>query len=68
MIDYLMSQGYSAEEIQTIMEECEYHYTSGAFYTEIIDKEMTVEQWVAADPYAYEGEPVDIEVFEDVPF
>ena len=66
MIDYLMSQGYSAEEIQTIMEECEYHYTSGAFYTELIDEDL--EAWVAADPYAYEGEPVDIEVFEDVPF
>ena len=36
MTDYLMSQGYSSEEIQTILEECEYHYTSGVLYTELV--------------------------------
>ena len=68
MTEYLMSQGYSSEEIQTILEECEYQYASGAFYTEIVERMDAVEAWVAADPYAYEGEPVDIEVFEDFPF
>ena len=67
MTEYLMSQGYSSEEIQTILEECEYQYVrGGAFYSELLDED--IEAWVAADPYAYEGEPVDIEVFEDFPF
>lgn len=68
MTEYLMSQGYSDEEIQTILEECEYHYTSGVFYTELIERMDAVAAFVAADPHAYEGEPVDIEVFEDFPF
>ena len=40
MTEYLMSQGYSDEEIQTILEECEYQYTSGALYTEILEEEF----------------------------
>ena len=55
MIAYLLSQGYSEEDIQTILEEIEYHSAG-------------LEEWVAADPYAYEGEPVCVEVFEDFPF
>lgn len=57
MTEYLMSQGYSSEEIQTILEEIECHRK---------DEELLA--WVAADPYTFEGEPVDIEVFEDFPF
>lgn len=68
MTEYLMSQGYSSEEIQTILEEVEYQYVRGAFYTEIVEKMDALDAWVAADPYAYEGEPVDIEVFETFPF
>lgn len=67
MTEYLMSQGYSSEEIQTILEECEYQYVrGGTFYSELIDEDL--EAWVAADPYAYEGEPTDVEIFDDVPF
>jgi hypothetical protein len=67
MTEYLMSQGYSTEEIQTILEEVEYQYVrGGTFYSELLDEDL--EAWVAADPYAYEGEPVDIEVFETFPF
>jgi hypothetical protein len=67
MTEYLMGQGYSDEEIQTILEEVEYQYVrGGTFYSELLDEELLA--WVAADPYTFEGEPVDIEVFEDVPF
>jgi hypothetical protein len=65
MTEYLMSQGYSTEEIQTILEECEYQYVRGAFYSELPEEVL---DWVAADPYTYEGQPVDIEVFETFPF
>jgi hypothetical protein len=67
MIEYLMSQGYSSEEIQTILEELEYRCAhSVASYSEPIGEDL--EAWVAADPYAREDDPVDIEVFEDFPF
>ena len=42
MTEYLMSQGYSTEEIQTILEEVEYQYVrGGAFYSELLDEEFT---------------------------
>ena len=37
MTEYLMSQGYSEEEIQTILEECEYHYARDEHYSQLYE-------------------------------
>lgn len=35
-----MGQGYSDEEIQTILEECEYHYVRNELYSELPETEF----------------------------
>jgi len=55
--EYLFSKGYSAEEVESIMREIYDLGGTTAF------SDPVVAEWVAADPYAYDGEE-----FEDVPF
>jgi hypothetical protein len=55
--DYLFSKGYSATEVESIM--CEIYSLGGT--TAFSDP--VVAEWVAADPYAYDGEEL-----VDVPF
>lgn len=55
--DYLFSKGYSATEVESIMREIYSLGGTTAF------SDPVVAEWVAADPYAFEGEE-----FEDVPF
>jgi len=55
--EYLFSKGYSATEVESIMREIYDLGGTTAF------SDPVVAEWVAADPYAYDGEE-----FEDVPF
>lgn len=55
--DYLFSKGYSATEVESIMREIMELGGTTAFSDPVIT------EWVAADPYAYDGEEL-----VDVPF
>lgn len=55
--DYLFSKGYSATEVESIMREIMELDGTTAF------SDPVVAEWVAADPYAFEGEEL-----MDVPF
>ena len=55
--DYLFSEGYSATEVEAIMREIMELDGTTAF------SDPVVAEWVAADPYAFEGEEL-----MDVPF
>jgi hypothetical protein len=55
--EYLFSKGYSAEEVESIMREIMELDGTTAF------SDPVVAEWVAADPYAFEGEEL-----VDVPF
>jgi hypothetical protein len=60
--DYLFSQGYSVEEVDAIMREIMEFGGTPAF------SDPVTAEWVAADPYAYEGEDNNVEIFADFPF
>ena len=55
--DYLFSKGYSATEVESIMREIMEIGGTTAF------ADPVVAEWVAADPYAFDGEEL-----MDVPF
>jgi hypothetical protein len=48
--EYLFSKGYSATEVESIMREIYALGGTTAF------SDPVVAEWVAADPYAFEGE------------
>jgi hypothetical protein len=61
--EYLFSKGYSATEVETIMREIMELDGTTAF------SDPVVAEWVAADPYAVDGEElVDVWELMDVPF
>jgi hypothetical protein len=61
--EYLFSKGYSATEVESIMREIYSQTTAPARAWKPAFSDPVVAEWVAADPYAYDGEE-----FEDIPF
>jgi hypothetical protein len=55
--DYLLSKGYTEAEVEAIDRE---------LYQELLREEGPIEDWVAADPYTYDGE--EFLEWDDVPF
>jgi hypothetical protein len=61
--EYLFSKGYSATEVESIMREIYSLSRAPARSWKPAFSDPVVAEWVAADPYAFEGEEL-----VDVPF